>query len=82
MFYRTIRMMENGVKPVFVFDGKPPELKSDELEKRTERRAEAEKQLEVAKENADAVAVEKFSRRLVKVRLSFLVRCPSLKAPH
>ena len=40
MFYRTIRMVENGIKPVFVFDGKPPEMKSGELEKRTERRAE------------------------------------------
>jgi flap endonuclease-1 len=28
MFYRTIRMMDNGIKPVFVFDGKPPDLKA------------------------------------------------------
>jgi flap endonuclease-1 len=27
-FYRTIRMVENGIKPCYVFDGKPPELKS------------------------------------------------------
>ena len=27
-FYRTIRMIENGIKPAYVFDGKPPELKS------------------------------------------------------
>jgi hypothetical protein len=27
-FYRTIRMIENGIKPCYVFDGKPPELKS------------------------------------------------------
>jgi len=26
-FYRTIRIVENGIKPVYVFDGKPPELK-------------------------------------------------------
>jgi flap endonuclease-1 len=31
MFYRTIRMMENGIKPVYVFDGKPPELKGGEV---------------------------------------------------
>lgn len=67
MFYRTIRMMENGIKPVFVFDGKPPDLKSAELDKRGERRAEAEKQLTEAKEKGDAAAVEKFERRLVKV---------------
>ena len=27
-FYRTIRMVENGIKPAYVFDGKPPELKA------------------------------------------------------
>uniref|UniRef100_A0A8R1IJI2 XPGN domain-containing protein n=1 Tax=Caenorhabditis japonica TaxID=281687 RepID=A0A8R1IJI2_CAEJA len=25
MFYRTIRMIDNGIKPVYVFDGKPPD---------------------------------------------------------
>ena len=43
MFYRTIRMIDNGIKPVYVFDGKPPEMKSVELEKRDERRQDAEK---------------------------------------
>ena len=27
-FYRTIRIVENGIKPAYVFDGRPPELKS------------------------------------------------------
>lgn len=31
MFYRTIRMIENGIKPVYVFDGKPPDMKSGEV---------------------------------------------------
>ena len=35
-------MIENGIKPVYVFDGKPPTLKSGELEKRMEKRADAE----------------------------------------
>ena len=26
-FYRTIRIVENGIKPAYVFDGRPPELK-------------------------------------------------------
>ena len=33
-FYRTIKMLSNGIKPVFVFDGKPPELKSGEVRAR------------------------------------------------
>ncbi|VDK69319.1 unnamed protein product [Cylicostephanus goldi] len=67
MFYRTIRMIDNGVKPCYVFDGKPPDMKSGELEKRSEKRAEAEKALTEAKERGDTEAVDKFERRLVKV---------------
>jgi flap endonuclease-1 len=47
MFYRTIRMMTNGIKPCFVFDGKPPVLKGGELAKRTEKREKAEEDLKV-----------------------------------
>ena len=31
LFNRTIQFMENGIKPVWVFDGKPPKLKSGEV---------------------------------------------------
>lgn len=67
MFYRSIRMLENGIKPAYVFDGAPPDLKAAELEKRTERRAEAQKELDKAVEQGDSKAIEKFERRLVKV---------------
>lgn len=67
LFYRTIRMLENGIKPVYVFDGKPPEMKSGELSKRQEKREEAQKALEKATEAGDAADMEKFNRRLVRV---------------
>ncbi|KAJ1355471.1 Coronin-like protein crn1 [Parelaphostrongylus tenuis] len=90
MFYRTIRMIDNGVKPCYVFDGKPPDMKSGELEKRSERRAEAEKSLHEAKEKGDTEAVDKFERRLVKVtkeqnddvkKLLELMGVPVIQAP-
>ncbi|CAB3408030.1 unnamed protein product [Caenorhabditis bovis] len=90
MFYRTIRMIDNGIKPVYVFDGKPPDMKSGELEKRTERRADAEKALTEAKEKGDSKEVEKFERRLVKVtkqqneevkKLLSLMGVPIVEAP-
>jgi len=28
--------MENGIKPIWVFDGKPPDMKAKELDKRKE----------------------------------------------
>jgi len=31
MMSRTIRLLEAGVKPVFVFDGKPPAMKEEEV---------------------------------------------------
>lgn len=66
-FYRTIRLLENGIKPVYVFDGKPPDMKSGELVKRAERRDEAEKQLAAATEAGDSADMDKFNRRLVRV---------------
>jgi len=77
-FYRTIRMVDNGIKPVYVFDGKPPTMKSGELEKRTEKREEAEKALEKAKEVGDAEEVDKQNRRLVKVGKSHVDDCKKL----
>jgi flap endonuclease-1 len=67
MFYRTIRMVDNGIKPVYVFDGKPPQMKAGELEKRTEKRVEAQAALDKAKEDGDMEEVDKQSKRLVKV---------------
>ncbi|ESO98353.1 hypothetical protein LOTGIDRAFT_114414 [Lottia gigantea] len=78
MFYRTIRMLENGIKPVYVFDGKPPEMKSGELEKRKEKRDEAQKELEKATEAGDSENIEKFNRRLVKVTKQHNEDCKEL----
>lgn len=34
LLFRTINMLENGIRPIYVFDGKPPELKQAELARR------------------------------------------------
>lgn len=78
MFYRSIRMLEHGIKPVYVFDGKPPDMKSGELEKRKERREEAQKALEKAEEAGDEENIEKFNRRLVKVSKQHNEECKEL----
>jgi len=80
LFYRTIRILENGIKPVYVFDGKPPQLKSGELAKRTERREEAQKQLTDAQQAGDQENIDKFSRRLVKVTPQHNKECKELLA--
>ncbi|KAL4894236.1 flap endonuclease 1 [Aspergillus ambiguus] len=78
MFYRTLRMVDNGIKPLFVFDGAPPKLKSGELAKRTARKSEATEAHEEAKETGTAEDVEKFSRRTVRVTREHNAECKKL----
>ena len=71
-------MIENGIKPVYVFDGKPPTMKSGELEKRSEKRQEAEAALEKAKEEGNVEEIDKQNRRLVKVGKNHVEDCKQL----
>lgn len=48
LFHRTVQFMENGIKPVWVFDGKAPDMKSAELEKRKAQKIAAEEEKEEA----------------------------------
>lgn len=57
-----------GIRPVYVFEGKPPELKIAQLQMRRERRDEATEGLAAAKEAGDQEAIEKYSKRTTKVR--------------
>ncbi|CAN6850189.1 unnamed protein product [Brassica oleracea] len=67
MFNRTIRLLEAGIKPVYVFDGKPPELKRQEIAKWYSKRADATADLTGAIEAGNKEDIEKYSKRTVKV---------------
>ena len=54
LFYRTLRIVDNGIKPLYVFDGAPPKLKSGELAKRFARKSEAQENHDEAKETGTA----------------------------
>lgn len=54
LLYRNSNLLEAGIKPVFVFDGKPPELKQATIEEREERKREAEKKWKEAVERGEA----------------------------
>lgn len=90
MFNRTIRLLESGLKPVYVFDGKPPDMKKQELAKRYSKRADATDGLNDALESGNKEDVEKFSKRTVKVtsqhnddckKLLKLMGVPVVEAP-
>lgn len=53
ILYRTANLIEAGIEPSFVFDGKPHELKTDTLDGRRERREKAKEEWEEAIEEGD-----------------------------
>lgn len=63
LMYRTSQLIKHGIKPVYVFDGKPPELKSKEIKRRKERKAEAHEKWEKAKEEGDMELALKHAKR-------------------
>ncbi|RLF91003.1 flap endonuclease-1 [Thermococci archaeon] len=90
LFYRTINLMEAGIKPAYVFDGKPPEFKKKELEKRKEAREEAEVKWREALARGDIEEARKYAQRATKVnemliedakKLLELMGIPVVQAP-
>ncbi|MBR9689277.1 MAG: flap endonuclease-1 [Candidatus Altiarchaeota archaeon] len=89
MLYRTAKLAENGVKPVYVFDGKPPEFKLVRAQRDKVKR-EAEKKLEEAKKTGDDEGVRKYASRAVRLekhmiddskKLLTLLGVPWVQAP-
>lgn len=90
IFYRTARLMEWGVRPVYVFDGKPPDLKGRTLGERHEVRSAAAEKWEDAKKRgaeADARKYAMASTRLTRTmieeskRLLEAMGVPVVQAP-
>jgi len=53
LLYRTANLAEAGIRPVYVFDGKPPQLKRATLDERRERKVQAQADYEEALEKGD-----------------------------
>lgn len=63
LFTRVTKLMTHRIKPVFVIDGEPPELKKKERERRKSLKIEAKKKLEEARAREDIPAMKKFASR-------------------
>lgn len=63
LLYRTINLMEIGIKPVFVFDGKPHKLKTLTLEERNKIRTDAQEKYETAKAAGKHEEARKFAQQ-------------------
>ena len=77
-FWRTIAMLRVGIKPLYVFDGKAPQLKSGEIAKRNERRAEGAARLKEAEQLHDVDDINKFSKRTLRVTRKHADDCRTL----
>lgn len=67
ILYRNSSMVEKGIKPIYVFDGKAPELKSETQAKRREIRNEAEKIYKEALAEGDTEKARKYAMRSSKL---------------
>ena len=71
LYYRTLKLMEAGVKPVYVFDGKPPEFKAV-LQGRRDVRAEALREWRAALERKDYEAASKHAKRSTTITHEYI----------
>ncbi len=63
LFNRTASLMEQGLKLIFVFDGKAPEIKLRTWEKRSAVKAEALIKFREAEQEGDVEAMKRFAAR-------------------
>jgi flap endonuclease-1 len=63
LFYRTSNLVEMGIKPIYVFDGIPPALKSAEIERRKQVKVEAVASYAKAAATGDTTKMRTFASR-------------------
>lgn len=90
LFHRTTKLMQHGIKLAFVFDGKPPELKRAERDRRAGIKQAAQQSYETAKKEGDVENMKKFSMRTSRLTPSMIdeavelikgLGLPVMKAP-
>ncbi len=64
---RITTFMQNSIRLIFVFDGRPPDLKVKELERRKLAKLEAKELYEKAKLENDIISMKKFASRTTRL---------------
>lgn len=67
LFYRTINFIENNIKPIYVFDGIPSELKLETIQERQQIKEEAKEKMIKAQEKGDFSEARKFAQMTSKL---------------
>lgn len=90
LLYRTERIAENGIKPIYVFDGAPPKFKEKTIEKRRKAKEEAKEKwekalaLEEGRAKTYAQATSKLTEEMVAESMELLLAMgiPCIQAPE
>jgi flap endonuclease-1 len=67
IFYRTLNILEQSIKPIFVFDGPPNPLKYEEIERRRAIRKDATKKMKEAQDLGKMEDAVKFAQATSKL---------------
>lgn len=90
LFHRSATLLELGIRPAYVFDGKPPDLKKKTIEERKAAKVEAEAEWRKALEEGDlkralskATRTAKLDSDMIEETLSLLdaMGIPWIRAP-
>jgi flap endonuclease-1 len=88
LLYRNTNLIENGIKPIWVFDGEPPRFKKKTIEARQAAKEEARKMWQEALERGEeaikyAQATSQFTDKMIKdsKQLLDVMGIPWIQAP-
>ncbi|MFA5049422.1 MAG: flap endonuclease-1 [Candidatus Micrarchaeia archaeon] len=78
LFYRTSKFLESGIKPIYVFDGKPPEFKKDTIKERIKNKKEAEEKWKKALEDERYEDAKKYAQATSRLTSEMVEECKTL----
>ncbi len=78
LFYRTTKLVCEGIKPVYVFDGKPPKFKEKEIEARRKVKREAEIKWKKALEEEKIEEAKKYAQGTSRLTKEMVIESKEL----
>ena len=78
LFYRTINFLEHQIKPIYVFDGEPSELKLDTIKARKKVKEEATQKMIEAQDDQDFIKAKKFAQLTSKLDTNMIEESKAL----
>jgi flap endonuclease-1 len=78
LFLRSLKLMKLGIKLIYVFDGKPPDLKSVEIKRRRELKEEAHSKLKDAISQQNVELMKKYSMQTITLTKEMVIEAKEL----